>query len=134
MVDDSKINQLVVKKILEPLGYKIEAAMDGQSALRFLIESPTLPDVMLLDIVRPRSRRSAPPMQHIPSTRIRLRVPSSSRSRLRPPTRAVPQRNHPARADPLRLAFSRSCRGFPASRCARACARSGPSPASPSSS
>lgn len=53
VVDDSKINQLVVKKILEPLGYKIEAAMDGQAALRFLIESPTLPDVMLLDIVRP---------------------------------------------------------------------------------
>jgi len=52
-VDDDPINQMVVDNLLSPEGYKVEQALGGQEALDFLHNSPTLPDVILLDIMMP---------------------------------------------------------------------------------
>ncbi|GLI63472.1 hypothetical protein VaNZ11_006446, partial [Volvox africanus] len=52
-VDDDPINQMVVENLLSPEGYKVEQAMSGSEALDFLKKTPTLPDVILLDIMMP---------------------------------------------------------------------------------
>lgn len=42
-----------VRCILEDAGYQVAAASNGQSALEYLAASPSLPDVILLDLMMP---------------------------------------------------------------------------------
>ncbi|GAX76782.1 hypothetical protein CEUSTIGMA_g4228.t1 [Chlamydomonas eustigma] len=52
-VDDDPVNQLVIQNLLEPEGYEILQAMDGQEALNILSSLEMLPDVILLDVMMP---------------------------------------------------------------------------------
>ncbi|GAX76781.1 hypothetical protein CEUSTIGMA_g4227.t1 [Chlamydomonas eustigma] len=52
-VDDDPVNQMVVQNLLEPEGYEILQAMDGQEALDLLKSEDRLPDVILLDVMMP---------------------------------------------------------------------------------
>lgn len=49
--DDNCLQQRVAEMICARLGHAVACATSAEAALRFLIESPTLPDVILLDIV-----------------------------------------------------------------------------------
>ncbi len=52
-VDDDPVNQMVIQNLLEPEGYDVCQAMDGQECLEKLAESEELPDVILLDVMMP---------------------------------------------------------------------------------
>lgn len=51
-VDDSETNNIAVRRMLEPCGYLVATAINADEAIRFLLEKPALPDLILLDIVR----------------------------------------------------------------------------------
>jgi len=52
IVDDHPDNVEVLKVRLDALGYRTATASDGETALRFVAESP--PDLILLDVMMPR--------------------------------------------------------------------------------
>jgi putative two-component system response regulator len=52
VVDDEPANRSLVRKVLEPLGYAIAEAADGQEALAAV--AAQLPDLILLDLEMPR--------------------------------------------------------------------------------
>lgn len=41
------------RKILEPENFQVDVCRSGAEAIRFLVDEPVLPDMLLLDIVRP---------------------------------------------------------------------------------
>ncbi len=51
VVDDSKIVRKVTRKMLEPMGYEVHEAEDGQQAVDFCKNN--MPDVILLDYNMP---------------------------------------------------------------------------------
>lgn len=51
VVDDSKIVRKVTRKMLEPLGFEVHEAEDGQQAVDFCTRQ--MPDVILLDYYMP---------------------------------------------------------------------------------
>src|SRR5215210_50949 len=51
VVDDDRVNRLLLTRSLEREGHRVSAAENGQAALRLLREDP--PDVVLLDVVMP---------------------------------------------------------------------------------
>ena len=52
VVDDEEANRRLLRAILEPLGYEVQEAADGDEALSSLAEST--PDLVLLDLMMPR--------------------------------------------------------------------------------
>jgi len=52
VVDDEEANRKLLREILEPQGYVLQEAADGEEALASLAESA--PDLVLLDLVMPR--------------------------------------------------------------------------------
>jgi CheY-like chemotaxis protein len=52
VVDDEAANRALVRKVLEPLGYTVAEAADGQEALAAVATQP--PDLLLLDLEMPR--------------------------------------------------------------------------------
>jgi adenylate cyclase len=51
VVDDDRVNRMLLTRSLEREGHRVSAAENGQAALRLLQEDP--PDVVLLDVVMP---------------------------------------------------------------------------------
>lgn len=72
VVDDLPENSVVLQSFLSPMGYLIESASDGETALRMVAENP--PDVILLDLMMPgmdgfevcRRLKQDPDTHHIP--------------------------------------------------------------------
>ncbi|MCF6287105.1 MAG: response regulator [Candidatus Hydrogenedentes bacterium] len=72
VVDDLIENTFVLKSFLSPMGYHVEAAMEGAQALEMVAEK--LPDVVLLDLMMPgmdgfevcRRLKQDPKTRHIP--------------------------------------------------------------------
>lgn len=52
-VDDDPINQMVVSNLLQPMGCRVQQAMNGHEALAALEQATTLPDLVLLDCMMP---------------------------------------------------------------------------------
>lgn len=52
-VDDNMIQCKATRKILEPENFQVDVCRSGAEAIRFLVDEPVLPDMLLLDIVRP---------------------------------------------------------------------------------
>ena len=52
IVDDSRVMRLVIRRIVESLGFAVDEAADGQQALERL-RSAGPPDAVILDIVMP---------------------------------------------------------------------------------
>lgn len=52
-VDDDPINQMVVSNLLQPMGCRVQQAMNGHEALAVLEEATALPDLVLLDCMMP---------------------------------------------------------------------------------
>jgi len=72
VVDDLPENALVLKSFLTPIGYTIEGATDGETALEMVENNP--PDVILLDLMMPgmdgfevcKRLKQNPETHHIP--------------------------------------------------------------------
>ncbi len=72
VVDDLPENSIVLQSFLAPMGYLIESATDGETALQMVAENP--PDVILLDLIMPgmdgfevcRRLKQDPDTHHIP--------------------------------------------------------------------
>jgi adenylate cyclase len=72
VVDDDRVNRLLLARSLEREGHRVSAAENGRTALRFLRDDP--PDVVLLDIVMPEldgvsvleQIKGDPALQHLP--------------------------------------------------------------------
>ena len=73
MADDSESNQLLVVRLLEKRGYRVDVVSNGSDALAVLVQKPY--DLLLLDCFMPdmngyetarRIRSSEPPGQRIP--------------------------------------------------------------------
>jgi twitching motility two-component system response regulator PilH len=54
IADDSPSAVLVLRRILEPLGHRIVAAGDGESAARAVVDGGVRPDLVILDVVMPQ--------------------------------------------------------------------------------
>lgn len=52
-VDDDPINQMVVSNLLQPMGCRVQQAMNGHEALAVLEQATALPDLVLLDCMMP---------------------------------------------------------------------------------
>ena len=52
-VDDEPTNHLVIEEIVTSHGYKVHAELDAREALKWVEESPELPDLILLDCMMP---------------------------------------------------------------------------------
>ena len=52
IVDDSRVMRLVIRRIVESLGFAVDEAADGQQALQ-RIRNAGLPDAVILDVVMP---------------------------------------------------------------------------------
>lgn len=52
-VDDDPINQMVVTNLLQPMGCRVQQAMNGHEALAALEQATALPDLVLLDCMMP---------------------------------------------------------------------------------
>jgi PleD family two-component response regulator len=52
-VDDDSVNHMVLEGFLKPKGYIMHVCMSGQEAIDFLTECPSLPDLILLDVMMP---------------------------------------------------------------------------------
>jgi len=72
VVDDLPENSIVLQSFLSPMGYLIESASDGETALQMVADNP--PDVILLDLMMPgmdgfevcRRLKQDPDTHHIP--------------------------------------------------------------------
>lgn len=64
-IDECPASQKALRQMLEPFGYVVEAAFSGEEALEHLAVGASVPDVVLLDLVRPRTRalEAMPPPQ-----------------------------------------------------------------------
>ena len=51
VVDDQEANRQIVRDVLEPLGYRITEAADGEEALEAVAREA--PDLILCDVVMP---------------------------------------------------------------------------------
>jgi len=71
IVDDDRINRMVLRRLLEPLGFDLLEAVDGQDCLNKAVEFQ--PDAILLDLVMPgldglevtRRLRQLPQLQNV---------------------------------------------------------------------
>lgn len=52
-VDDEPTNHLVIEEIVTSQGYQVHAELDAREALKWVEESPVLPDLILLDCMMP---------------------------------------------------------------------------------
>ena len=80
VVDDKDYNRLVLLNLLEPLGFVVETAVDGQDALAKAQSNP--PDIILTDLVMPKMTgfelaqtiRKTPTLKHLPMIAISASV------------------------------------------------------------
>ena len=52
-VDDEPTNHLVIEEIVTSHGYKTHSELDAREALKWVEDSPVLPDLILLDCMMP---------------------------------------------------------------------------------
>lgn len=52
-VDDEPTNHLVIEEIVTSHGYKVHSELDAREALKWVEDSPELPDLILLDCMMP---------------------------------------------------------------------------------
>ncbi|DBA81613.1 hypothetical protein WJX77_010729 [Trebouxia sp. C0004] len=52
-VDDEPTNHLVIEEIVSSQGYKVHSELDARDALKWVEDSPVLPDLILLDCMMP---------------------------------------------------------------------------------
>ena len=70
-VEDNEVSQMVLRRLLEPLGFHVKCAWTGEEALTFLAETDVLPDIILLDLMMPglsgtEARARALPLRALP--------------------------------------------------------------------
>ena len=53
LVDDSRVNRILAKKLLEKAGYEVITAKDGEDAVQIFEHGPR-PDLILMDISLPK--------------------------------------------------------------------------------
>ncbi|HEV3028189.1 MAG TPA: HD domain-containing phosphohydrolase [Planctomycetota bacterium] len=89
IVDDEAANRGLVRRVLDPLGYEVVEACDGQEALAAIAADP--PDLVLLDLVMPRMDGYAvvQALKSDPETRLIPVVMLTSQDQLSEKVRAV---------------------------------------------
>ncbi|MDA3812225.1 MAG: response regulator [Spirochaetaceae bacterium] len=58
LVDDEEINRILIKDILESLGYKVLLAVDGQESIGIFSKKHSEIDIVLMDMIMPRMNGS----------------------------------------------------------------------------
>src|SRR5258708_39233318 len=87
--DDEAANRGLVRRVLDPLGYEVMEASDGEEALAVIAAQP--PDLVLLDLVMPRMDGYAvvQALKSDPKTRLIPVVMLTSQDQLSEKIRAV---------------------------------------------
>ncbi len=74
VIEDDKDILEVLKDLLESEGYRVSTAENGQEAIEFLTSTPTLPGLVLVDLMMPvmdgfqfrEAQKVHPRLQHLP--------------------------------------------------------------------